>query len=166
MGERRFPAPWQVRVIAGGYVVEDASGRAVAYIYAAEGQRLSAMPQALSWDEARRIAAGIVRLPELLKPCQTFAMNRADNQLPPGSYPFADGYHPLEALAFAEAPPELEAFLKQVADAAGVIITRDRPVELLCRSPDLADQKFMVWWPSGHERLHVLTPKALIRGRA
>lgn len=66
MGERRFSAPWQVRTIAGGYVVEDASGRAVAYVYAAEGQRLSAMPQALSWDEARRIAAGLARLPELI----------------------------------------------------------------------------------------------------
>jgi hypothetical protein len=66
MGERRFPAPWRVRIIAGGYVVEDASGRAVAYIYAAEGQRLSAMPQALSWDEARRIAAGVARIPELM----------------------------------------------------------------------------------------------------
>jgi hypothetical protein len=66
MGERLFPAPWRVRTIAGGYVVEDASGRAVAYVYAAEGQRLSAMPQALSWDEARRIAAGVERLPELM----------------------------------------------------------------------------------------------------
>ena len=47
-------------------MVEDASGRAVAYIYAAEGQRLSAMPQALSWDEARRIAAGVARIPELM----------------------------------------------------------------------------------------------------
>ena len=47
-------------------MVEDASGRAVAYVYAAEGQRLSAMPQALSWDEARRIAAGVARLPELI----------------------------------------------------------------------------------------------------
>jgi hypothetical protein len=66
MGERRFPAPWRVRQIAGGYVVEDANGRSVAYVYAAEGQRLSAMPEALSWDEARRIAAGIARLPELI----------------------------------------------------------------------------------------------------
>jgi hypothetical protein len=66
MGERRFPAPWRVRTIAGGYVVEDASGRAVAYVYAAEGARLSAMPYALTWDEARRIAAGVARLPELM----------------------------------------------------------------------------------------------------
>ena len=66
MGERRFPAPWGVRQIPGGYVVEDATGRAVAYVYAAEGARLSAMPHALTWDEARRIAAGVAKLPELL----------------------------------------------------------------------------------------------------
>jgi len=66
MGERRFPAPWRVRQIAGGYLVEDASGRTVAYVYAAEGARLTAMPHALTWDEARRVAAGIARLPELL----------------------------------------------------------------------------------------------------
>ncbi len=52
------------------------------------------------------------------------------------------------------------------AKAAGIGIIRDRPVELVCRSPDLADRRFMVWWPSGHERLHVLTPKSLMRGRA
>lgn len=51
---------------SGGYVVEDASGRTIAYIYAAEGPRLSAMPHALTCDEARRIAKGIARLPELL----------------------------------------------------------------------------------------------------
>lgn len=66
MTQRRFPAPWSMREIPGGFAVSDATGRTLAYVYAAEGQRLSAMPQALSWDEARRIAAGIVRLPELL----------------------------------------------------------------------------------------------------
>jgi hypothetical protein len=50
----------------GGYVIEDASGRQVAWVYAADERRLSAMPYALTWDEARRIAAGIARLPELL----------------------------------------------------------------------------------------------------
>ncbi len=93
-------------------------------------------------------------------------MSRTDSELAPGDYPFAGELHPLESMAFAEAPPELEAFLKQAAGVAGMVITRDQPVELVCRSPDLADQRFMVWWPSGHERLHVLTPKALIRGRA
>jgi hypothetical protein len=93
-------------------------------------------------------------------------MTKADSGLPPGSYPFADGEHPLAEMAFAEAPAELEAFLKQAAEAADIAIIRDRPVELVCHSPDLPDQKFMVWWPSGHERLHVLTPTSLMRGRA
>ncbi len=52
----------------GGYAIDDASGRTVAWVYAADGQRLAAMPYALSWDEARRIAHGIARLPELLRP--------------------------------------------------------------------------------------------------
>jgi hypothetical protein len=91
---------------------------------------------------------------------------RSPDRLPDGVYPFTTNEYPLEAMAFAEAPAELEAFLKQAADAAGVAIIRDKPVVLVCRSPDVADQKFMVWWPSGHERLHVLTPKHYITGRA
>lgn len=92
--------------------------------------------------------------------------NNEETRLPPGVYPFADQTHALEAMAFAEAPAELDAFLKQAAEVAGVSIIRDVPVELICRSPDLGDQRFMVWWPHGHERLHVLTPKSLIQGRA
>ncbi|MCO4054931.1 MAG: hypothetical protein HEQ16_12960 [Bosea sp.] len=93
-------------------------------------------------------------------------MSMTDSQLAPGPYPFAGELYPLEGMAFAEAAPELETFLIQAAEAAGVVIIRDHPVELVCRSSDLADQRFMVWWPSGHERLHVLTPNSLIRGRA
>lgn len=65
MGDRRFPAPWRAERMAGGYVVRDAKGQAVAWVYAAESARLSAMPHALTFDEARRIALGIARLPEL-----------------------------------------------------------------------------------------------------
>ena len=31
---RRFPAPWLAEQIAGGYVVKDATGQALAYVYA------------------------------------------------------------------------------------------------------------------------------------
>jgi len=33
MTSRRFPAPWRADKIPGGYVVRDASGQALAYIY-------------------------------------------------------------------------------------------------------------------------------------
>jgi hypothetical protein len=66
MTQKRFPAPWSMREIPGGFAVSDATGRTLAYVYAAEGAVLSAIPQALTRDEARRIAAGIARLPELL----------------------------------------------------------------------------------------------------
>jgi hypothetical protein len=51
-----------MREIPGGFAVSDATGRTLAYVYAAEGDVLSAIPQALTKDEARRIA----RLPELI----------------------------------------------------------------------------------------------------
>ena len=50
---RRFPAPWYADKISDGYVVRDANGQALAYV--------------LTQDEARRIAANIVRLPGLLR---------------------------------------------------------------------------------------------------
>ena len=36
MTSRRFPPPWQVEQIAGGFKVLDASGQALVYIYARE----------------------------------------------------------------------------------------------------------------------------------
>jgi hypothetical protein len=33
MMTRRFPAPWRADKIPGGYVVRDANGQALAYIY-------------------------------------------------------------------------------------------------------------------------------------
>jgi hypothetical protein len=36
MPSRRFPAPWHVEQIPGGFKVLDASGQALAYVYARE----------------------------------------------------------------------------------------------------------------------------------
>ncbi len=33
---RRFPAPWRAERIPGGYVVRDANGQAIAWVYARE----------------------------------------------------------------------------------------------------------------------------------
>ena len=56
---RRFPTPWREEKFSGGYVVRDANGQALAYLYARSTE--------LTFDEARRIAAKIARLPELLR---------------------------------------------------------------------------------------------------
>lgn len=62
---RRMPAPWAVEKMPGGYCVRDAAGKCLAYIYASDIRDLIANG-GLTWDEARRVATQIARLPELL----------------------------------------------------------------------------------------------------
>jgi K+/H+ antiporter YhaU regulatory subunit KhtT len=50
----------------GGYVVRDATGQALAYIYSRDNEDEARQAKVLSKDEARRIAVYIARLPELL----------------------------------------------------------------------------------------------------
>ena len=45
---RRFPPPWTVEQIPGGYKVKDANGRALAYVYARE-TRTTLMASAGCW---------------------------------------------------------------------------------------------------------------------
>jgi hypothetical protein len=65
-GSRRFPPPWRADRIPGGYVVRDANGRALAYIYSRDTEVEARQAKVLTKDEARRIAVNIARLPELL----------------------------------------------------------------------------------------------------
>jgi hypothetical protein len=66
MTSRRFRAPWSADKIAGGYVVRDANGQALAYIYSRDNEDEARQAKVLTKDEARRIAVNIARLPELL----------------------------------------------------------------------------------------------------
>ena len=64
---RRFPQPWKVVQIPGGYRVDDANGQALVYVYGRAHAGASATY--LTQDEARRIALGVARLPELVARC-------------------------------------------------------------------------------------------------
>jgi hypothetical protein len=66
MTSRRFPAPWQVEQIPGGFKVLDASGQALAYIYARETKAAADIAKVLTFDEGRRSALNVAKLPELL----------------------------------------------------------------------------------------------------
>jgi hypothetical protein len=66
MTSRRFPPPWRADKIAGGYIVRDANGQALAYIYSRDNEAEALQAKVLTKDEARRVAVNIARLPELL----------------------------------------------------------------------------------------------------
>jgi hypothetical protein len=66
MNTRRFLPPWRADRIPGGYVVRDDNGQELAYIYSRANEAEARQAKVLTADEARRIAANIARLPELL----------------------------------------------------------------------------------------------------
>jgi hypothetical protein len=60
---RRFPPPWTVEKIPGGFKVIDANGQSLAYVYSRENPNDAHMAKVLTEDEARRIASTIAKLP-------------------------------------------------------------------------------------------------------
>jgi hypothetical protein len=67
---RRFPTRWRADKLPGGYVVRDATGQALAYLYSRENEAEARQAKMLTQDEARRIALNVARLPELLGSAQ------------------------------------------------------------------------------------------------
>jgi hypothetical protein len=63
---RRFSAPWTVEEMPGGTCVKDANEFVLVRLYARKNEWAADMSKVYTWDEARRIAYGIARLPELL----------------------------------------------------------------------------------------------------
>jgi hypothetical protein len=63
---RRFPPPWTVEEISGGYKVLDANGQSLAYVYGRETRADADTAHVLTMDEARRIASNIAKLPTYL----------------------------------------------------------------------------------------------------
>ncbi len=66
MTSRRFPPPWRVESLDGGFKVVDSNGQTLAYVYGHADARDAAIAKALTLDEARRVAANIAKLPALL----------------------------------------------------------------------------------------------------
>ena len=63
---RRFPPPWTIEQIPGGYKTMDANGQALAYVYYGRESRAQGTVHVLTMDEARRIASNIAKLPTYL----------------------------------------------------------------------------------------------------
>jgi hypothetical protein len=64
---RRFPPPWSVEERPACFIVSDANGQALAYVYYEEEPGRRSASKLMTKDEARRIAVNIAKLPGLLQ---------------------------------------------------------------------------------------------------
>jgi hypothetical protein len=64
---RRFPPPWSVEELDACFVVMDSTGQKLGYFYYEEEPGRRSTAKMLTKDEARRIAANVAKLPELLQ---------------------------------------------------------------------------------------------------
>ena len=56
---RRFPAPWTIETLDGGFKIVDSNGQSLAYVYGHADPRDAETAKGLTLDEARRIASNI-----------------------------------------------------------------------------------------------------------
>jgi hypothetical protein len=67
MQPRRMPPPWTVIEHDESFEIVDALGQSLAYVYFEDEPIRRRSTKRLSRDEARRVAANIARLPQLLQ---------------------------------------------------------------------------------------------------
>lgn len=64
MTQRRFPPPWRIERLPGGFKVVDAHGQSLAYFYARDNDNDAGAAGVLTLDEVRRMASNFAKLPE------------------------------------------------------------------------------------------------------
>jgi hypothetical protein len=115
---RRFPPPWTIDEANNAcFIVRDANGQALAFVYCEDepGRRTAA--GLLTRDEARRIAANMAKLPELLRAGAPSLKDTASAPV----YRRGTGYYATMQRALDDNRPmtaEQAATLKRLANAA------------------------------------------------
>jgi hypothetical protein len=74
MPARRFPPPWTAEGQAACFIVRDANGQQLDYVYFEDDAGRRSAAKLLGRDEARRIAVNIAKLPKLLSRRQTWGV--------------------------------------------------------------------------------------------
>jgi hypothetical protein len=91
-------------------------------------------------------------------------VDEIEAKLPDGLYPFLDELLPLSELMIVEASPKVDAILKAQAAAAGIGVPRGCPLEVRFSFAAYPEAAFLVYWPEGDFRAHVLVSRDLVPG--